>query len=414
VASFLGNVAGALTPQNDYSVDTSGFINALNQAQQNSQANIGNQNALAQALLAQSNGSGPNPVQSQLMQNANSLSQQQAGAIAGQKGINPALAARQIGMQGAQAQQTAAGQAATLGAQQQIAAQGQLANVYGTIGNEAQGANQTATSALTAGNNTNAAAAAQNATANQGTVSGLFGGAASALQSIHFSRGGMVPVQRLAYGGPPLGAYDLQGSSAYMPLDPANNPFAAGAQAPQLGSSAVGMQPLVADNALGGTDASNAIGQQSQDFQAALNPKPQAQVPVNFGNGGASQSIANQIAAMANMPVWAAGNTGNNSGLHSAGSLAGTSALGGGGGAAALAAFQGAHVPGRPEVAGDSLKNDKVPAMLSPGEIVLPRSVAQDADAPDLAKEFVEHLERRGKPEGFGKVLEARRKAGKA
>jgi hypothetical protein len=45
---------------------------------------------------------------------------------------------------------------------------------------------------------------------------------------------------------------------------------------------------------------------------------------------------------------------------------------------------QGGKVPGTPEVDGDSPKNDKVPAMLSPGEIVVPRSAAQDEE--DFAK----------------------------
>lgn len=39
---------------------------------------------------------------------------------------------------------------------------------------------------------------------------------------------------------------------------------------------------------------------------------------------------------------------------------------------------QGGLVPGRASIPGDSLKNDKVPALLSPGEVVLPRSVLGD------------------------------------
>lgn len=38
----------------------------------------------------------------------------------------------------------------------------------------------------------------------------------------------------------------------------------------------------------------------------------------------------------------------------------------------------GGHVPGHAQVSGDSQKNDTVPAMLSPGEIVVPRSHAMD------------------------------------
>lgn len=49
----------------------------------------------------------------------------------------------------------------------------------------------------------------------------------------------------------------------------------------------------------------------------------------------------------------------------------------------------GGHVPGKAKVSGDSLKNDTVPAMLSPGELVIPRS---KAGSPDAAAEFARAL----------------------
>ncbi len=49
----------------------------------------------------------------------------------------------------------------------------------------------------------------------------------------------------------------------------------------------------------------------------------------------------------------------------------------------------GGPVPGKASVNGNSLKNDTVPAMVSPGEIVLPRSVTQAKDAPQKAAAFV-------------------------
>lgn len=52
-------------------------------------------------------------------------------------------------------------------------------------------------------------------------------------------------------------------------------------------------------------------------------------------------------------------------------------------------ASQGAIVPGQAKVAGDNEKNDTVPAMLSPGEIVIPRSIAQGRNAPEAAAKFV-------------------------
>lgn len=53
----------------------------------------------------------------------------------------------------------------------------------------------------------------------------------------------------------------------------------------------------------------------------------------------------------------------------------------------------GGPVPGKAKVAGNSLKNDTVPAQLSPGEVVLPRTISHD---PKKAKAFVEHLMQHG------------------
>ena len=50
----------------------------------------------------------------------------------------------------------------------------------------------------------------------------------------------------------------------------------------------------------------------------------------------------------------------------------------------------GGHVPGKAPVDGNSLKNDVVDAKLSPGEVVLPRTISHD---PKKAKKFVELLQ---------------------
>lgn len=49
-------------------------------------------------------------------------------------------------------------------------------------------------------------------------------------------------------------------------------------------------------------------------------------------------------------------------------------------------AAMGKKVPGKASIPGDSLRNDKVPAMLSPGEIIVPRSKAKN---PEDAASFV-------------------------
>lgn len=56
---------------------------------------------------------------------------------------------------------------------------------------------------------------------------------------------------------------------------------------------------------------------------------------------------------------------------------------------------QGGQIPGKAKVAGDSLKNDTVPAKLSPGEMVIPRSVMQSKDPAAAAAEFVrQHMKK--------------------
>jgi hypothetical protein len=65
-------------------------------------------------------------------------------------------------------------------------------------------------------------------------------------------------------------------------------------------------------------------------------------------------------------------------------------------------------VPGRAPVPGDSPANDIVPAALSPGEIVIPRS---SAGSPEAAASFVEALQR-SQGGGYGAVVKARSMCG--
>lgn len=66
------------------------------------------------------------------------------------------------------------------------------------------------------------------------------------------------------------------------------------------------------------------------------------------------------------------------------------------------------EIPGRAKFKGDTRSNDTVPALLSPGEIVLPRTVAQSEDAPDKAKRFVEEIKKKKKkasPRDYAQAL---------
>lgn len=73
------------------------------------------------------------------------------------------------------------------------------------------------------------------------------------------------------------------------------------------------------------------------------------------------------------------------------------------------AAAHGGMVAGKAKVPGDSVENDTVNVNLSPGEIVIPRSHAKDAEK---AKEFIDHLLKSGKKSKteYKDVLAARKK----
>lgn len=156
-----------------------------------------------------------------------------------------------------------------------------------------------------------------------------------------------------------------------------------------------------------------ASGLQAQSGQQAAALKAQQQLQASQGLGqGAAQMYGMGHQALANMNQ--AANTNNQIYMGAgAGDQAAANSIGGGilgaaGGALGLAQGgqvpnyrnpmieahhhimnmrSGGHVPGKATVQGDSQKNDTVPAMLSPGEIVIPRSKAQN---PDAAKAFVE------------------------
>lgn len=110
---------------------------------------ISNQQTLAQQLLNQSNGSGPNPAQSALNSSTGTNVANQAALMAGQRGAgsNPALIAKLAAEQGANTQQQAVGQSATLQAEQQLAAQKQLGELSGQQVGQAESANNAANAA---------------------------------------------------------------------------------------------------------------------------------------------------------------------------------------------------------------------------------------------------------------------------
>lgn len=79
------------------------------------------------------------------------------------------------------------------------------------------------------------------------------------------------------------------------------------------------------------------------------------------------------------------------------GAMTGMGALGG----AASALMPKKAFGGRVEPTTDSTRLDVVPTLLSPGEVVLPRSVVNDEDAPEKAKLFVEAIKKKYSKGGY-------------
>lgn len=105
------------------------LLNAIQQQQ-----GLQNQSQVYQQLQGIAAGTGPNPALAQLQQTTGQNIASQQALMAGQRGAgaNVGLMARQAGQQGGALQQQAAGQAATMAAQQQLGAigqAGQMANV---------------------------------------------------------------------------------------------------------------------------------------------------------------------------------------------------------------------------------------------------------------------------------------------
>lgn len=297
------------------------------------QANSGLTN-LAQMLQAQANGQGPNPALAQLANTTGQNVSQQASLMAGQRGAssNPALIARQIAQQGANIQQQGVGQAAALRANQQLGAEGQLGSVYGTQGQLANQNYGITQQAVNYGNQVGSNQGQQNAQMNQGIIGGVANAGAHLLG---FADGGTASKQEFNIG---------QGSNFGFNFTQGKRP---GTKDPMAGAS----------NVI--TDASQVPG--GNQYTGMEN----AMVPV--GAQGGSAITLPFAPAQTVKPMGAL-----------------TMSQGG-----VLDAKRGGTIPGTPKHNYNTVKNDVVPAMLTPKEIVLPIEVTQAPDAPQKAAQFV-------------------------
>ena len=184
---FLKGISQSATATNPYVAQNPGNDPRVAQQYGVVAQNQTNQNQLAQALQNQANGNGA--VQGVFQNNINQIARDQAGSIANQKGISPALAAQLTSQMGGQAMQNAAG----MGAQQQLQSQAQLGNLYGQIGNEALGQQQVSQAGILGTNNINANVAGQNASMVNQTTGGFLNAIGGAGAALLMAKGGRAP-----------------------------------------------------------------------------------------------------------------------------------------------------------------------------------------------------------------------------
>jgi hypothetical protein len=399
----IGSIFGGSQPNNQNFAATAAPVwdptnnQQMNQQYAGSQQGLGQQQQLISALQGQNgiqnqsnvynqmqgvaNGTGPNPAQAMLANQtgANQANQAaQAAAMRGSSG-NVGLMQRGVGQQGSNIQQQAAGQGAALQANQSLNALGQLGgmannqvqNQMGAVNsfnqsqqneqqqllNANQGVNNANVQMQGNMNSTNQQMAANNAKNTAGGIGGLLGGLGSVA-------GTMFGPAVTAIGGAIGNAIGGGGSSN----EPSSNDMSGG-----FSKYAGGSIPN-AD----GSDASHYKSNKKLDKVPMKDRYPEhIEHMQTLYHGGYTQK--------APMPM-----------------------------------KQGGPVPGQAEVRGDSPKNDTVQAKLSPGEVVIPKSVMESKDPVGEASKFVAALmKKKGgaskSPEGdfkeaLGRAIQGRKK----
>jgi hypothetical protein len=403
------------------------------------------------ALQGLANGTGPNPAQAMLSQQTGANVANQAALMAGQRGAgaNVGLMARQAAQQGANTQQQAAGQAATMQAQQQLGAlgqqagleqamagtQGQIAGIgqgltaaqQAALGQQAGQAGQIAgqqiaeTGALTqaqmAQQGQLMGALGQQNTANvaqQGNVNAANAGLATAAMGNQGKLlGGALSGAALAAGLPGAAAAARGGKVKKM----ADGGTTDTTQAANDYTSPWNPQPAAPQIDAPMAEAPNApkssFGKFLTGFGSAMNPQGGAEDPLQKGMSTFIQAMGSRVKNAYNAPSDDSSETTDmarggkvkamvsekevvvppedaNSPRKSAQYVKKELATGGG---------IKARTPDEKAVKkGNSYDNDKIPADLEEGSIVIPRSVMQSKDPVRGSADFVSKvLAKRGK-----------------
>lgn len=365
VGAIMGGIAGGAGAGPQYA-DTDALQGIASRQMQGADLayqNLNNvqpqQNDFAKQLAANALGQGPSIAQAQLKSAMDRNLQQQIGAAHANRAINPALASRQINNQAAQAQQQTANAGATARMQEQQQQQAAFGNYLSQ--QQAAGAGYLNGAGQTQGNVLNAQMQ------NQARGDSLFGsllntGAGIATKFAGMNKGGMV--QRYAKGGlikKPKKMY----SGGWTTPDFAMGP--------------------------GAKVSSEYKGLNSKDVLSGMNKKKDkvTELPIND-----DRLSANSPEELSTLGMGQSDLIDVNPAKRDA-----TQNL-----MSSLMESKGGQIPGQAEVEGDSEKNDKVHALLSPGEIVIPRTIV--ADGHKAAGEFVRKvLQKEQRNSGGGRVF---------
>lgn len=337
--------ANIINPTNQYQLNNAyqGTQGSLASQQQlltalQGQNGIGNQSQVYGQLQGVANGTGPNPAQAMLNQATGANVANQAALMAGQRGAgaNVGLIARQAAQQGAQAQQQAAGQAATLQANQSLNALNSAGSLANTQASQQLG--QTNANAQTQLAQQQALLGAQQGVnnanvASQGNVNSANAGLANTtMQGQQTGIGGLINGLGGAVGGL------FKGAAGAVDATPGIL-AAAGPEAAGIGEGA--MAGGAADAAGSGLAEGLLLAAKGGEIKG-----PRSKLGQHLKSGKGLQDYKSGGAVQAG--------------------------------------------PGQKAVAsGNSYSNDKIPALLSEHEIVLPREVTMSKDPVKASAKFV-------------------------
>lgn len=363
--------------------------------------------------------------------------------MAGQRGTgaNAGLIARQAAQQGAATQQNAAGQAATLRAQEILNARQQVQNqqqmeaglstqevgqqtgAVGTLNQAAQSEQQNLLNAINQSNaaninnaaqqnSANAGVAAHNAASQAGILGGGLQGMGQALPLLGKLFGGAAEEEEGGGEEAPAGAgvakggeitkrgtvkYASGGDVASTPKYSAPSPkvYAAGGPVSNVGQFLYASAP---SNQSGTQYSGISSPQGGRDNSAEIQKSTAAGIGsiANFVKPSGSDSDEGGLYGDNNL-AGAGENTGGQSFNASTMAAKGGKIIKG-----EQYAAKGKEVPGKAKVKGDSYKNDNVKALLSPGEIILPRSIAQSPNAAQASARFVAAIKAKKGNRGLG------------